>query len=221
MEQPDDVRSLAIGTASLMEKFALLLLFSLLLAGVYLVLKPFLLGLVFGAILAVAAWPLRSWLIARGLSGAVAAGVMLTLLMVFVLAPMAVAAPGLAVGVKQLAEQGIGWINSSPQLPIWISELPFVGSKIAATWQGLLAQTPESKAMLMSYVQPARQFITDAALGLAASRAGWAGGCETALNSRPLSRSACSSRSACACSSNRRLSTMLPHWGHAAVPGAT
>lgn len=169
MEQPDDVRPLAIGTASLMEKFALLLLFSLLLAGVYLVLKPFLLGLVFGAILAVAAWPLRSWLIARGLSGAVAAGVMLTLLMVFVLAPMAVAAPGLAVGVKQLAEQGIGWINSSPQLPAWISELPFVGSKIAATWQGLLAQTPESKAMLMSYVQPARQFVTDAALGLATS----------------------------------------------------
>jgi predicted PurR-regulated permease PerM len=169
MEQPEDVRPLAIGTASLMEKFALLLLFSLLLAGVYLVLKPFMLGLVFGAILAIAAWPLRSWLVARGLSGTMAAGLMLTLLLVFVLAPMAAAAPGLALSVKQLAEQGIVWVNSAPQLPAWITGLPLVGSKIAATWDGFLAQTPESKAMLMSYVQPARQFITDAALGLAAS----------------------------------------------------
>ncbi len=169
MEQPEDVRPLTIGTASLMEKFALLLLFSLLLAGVYLVLKPFMLGLVFGAILAIAAWPLRSWLVAMGLSGAMAAGLMLTLLLVFVLAPMAVAAPGLALSVKQLAEQGIVWVNSAPQLPAWITSLPLVGSKIASTWDGLLAQTPESKAMLMSYVQPARQFITDAALGLATS----------------------------------------------------
>lgn len=169
MEQPEQTRPLTSGTASLMEKFALLLLFSLLLAGVYLVLKPFLLGLVFGAILAVAAWPLRSWLIAKGLSGPVAAGTMLTLLLVFVLAPMAIAAPGLALSVKQLAEQGIAWISTSPQLPASVTGLPMVGSWIASTWDGLLAQTPESKAMLMSYVQPARQFITDAALGLAAS----------------------------------------------------
>jgi len=169
MQQPDDRQPAAGGTASLMEKFALLLLFSLLLIGVYLVLRPFMLGLVFGAILAVAAWPLRSWLVGKGLSGLVAAGLMLTALLVFVLVPMALAAPGLALGVKQLAEQGMGWIASSPPLPGWITGLPLVGPKMAATWNGLLAQTPESNAMLMSYAQPVRQFLTNAALGLAAS----------------------------------------------------
>lgn len=169
MEQPEDLRPLTIGTASLMEKFALLLLFSLLLAGVYLVLRPFMLGLVFGAILAVAAWPLRRWLVGKGLSGTVAAGLMLTLLLVFVLAPIVVSAPGLALGVKQLVEQGMSWIAAAPHLPSWITGLPFVGAPLAATWDGLLAQTPESKAMLMSYVQPARQFLTEAAIGLAAS----------------------------------------------------
>ena len=152
-----------------MEKFALLLLFSLLLAGVYLVLKPFLIGLVFGAILAVAAWPLRMWLVNKGLSGTYAAALMLTALLVFVLAPMAIAAPGLAVGVKDLVTKGAQWIASSPQLPAWVTDLPMVGSKIAESWNGILAQTPESYAMLMSYVQPARQFLTDAAFGLVAS----------------------------------------------------
>lgn len=169
MQQPDDTQPPGWGTASLMERFSLLLLFSLLLAGVYLVLKPFLLGLVFGVILAIAAWPLRNWLVGKGLSGRLAAGLMVAALLVFVLAPIVVLAPGLAVEVKSLAEQGMSWVNSSPQLPGWITGLPLVGGKIAETWTGLLAQTPETKAMLLSYVQPVRQFLTDAALGLASS----------------------------------------------------
>ena len=85
MQQPDDRPPAMFGTASLMERFALLVLFSLLLAGVYLVLKPFMLGLAFAAILAVAAWPVRSWLVGRGFSGNIAAGIMLSALLVFVL----------------------------------------------------------------------------------------------------------------------------------------
>ena len=169
MRQPDDGRTHAGENPSLMEKFALLLLFSLLLAGVYLVLRPFLIGLVFGAILAIAAWPLRHWLVGRGLSGTLAAALMLTALLVFVLAPVLFAAPGLALGVKDLVQRGAEWISSSPQLPAWVTDLPLVGSKIAEVWNGLLVQSPESKAMLMSYVQPARQFVTDAAVGLASS----------------------------------------------------
>lgn len=169
MEQPDQPPPPTGGTASLMERFALLLLFSLLLAGVYLVLRPFMIGLAFGAILAVAAWPLRSWLVDRGLSGTAAAALMLGALLIFVLAPMVLTAPGLAVGVRDLVEKGMAWFGSSPQLPGWITGLPYVGAKIASTWNGLLQQTPDSKALLMSYVQPARQFLTDAALGLATS----------------------------------------------------
>ena len=150
MQQPDDKQPAMFGTASLMEKFALLLLFSLLLAGVYHVLKPFMLGLAFAAILAVAAWPVRSWLVGRGLSGNIAAGIMLSALLVFVLVPILVLAPDLAVEVKSLTGQGMTWIESTPPLPGWVTGLPLVGGKIASTWSGLLAQTPESKAMVFS-----------------------------------------------------------------------
>lgn len=155
--------------ASILERFALLVMFSLLFAGVYLVLQPFQLGLLFGVILAVAAWPLRMWLVRLGLSRNMAAGLMLVALLLFVLVPTVVTAPGLALEVKRLAERGVSWISSSPQLPGWITGLPYVGSEISSTWQGLLAQTPESKAMLSSYLEPARSFVTAAAVGLASS----------------------------------------------------
>ena len=169
MNDTNETRLGAGRNTPMIEKFAVLLMFCLLLAGVYLVLKPLMLGLVFGVILAVAAWPLRRWLVRRGLSGGVAAGLMLVVLLIFVIVPLVMMAPGLAVEVKRVAERGMDWLTLSPQLPDWITGLPMVGSKIAATWNGLLTETPESKAMLMSFVQPLREFLTTAAFGLANS----------------------------------------------------
>lgn len=157
------------GNASLTEKFAVLLLFSLLLAGVYLVLRPFGVGLVFGCILAIAAWPVRAWLLRARTGGTGAALIMLLALLLFVLVPVVIAAPGLAVEVKTLAERGSIWIASSPALPEWISGLPLVGDGIAAQWDAIIHQTPAAKAMMASYAQPVRQFVTDAAMGLAGS----------------------------------------------------
>lgn len=157
------------GTQALVEKFAILLLFSLFLAGVYLVLRPFLLGIVFGGILAIAAWPVRTWLVNRGLPPAAAAAVMLLALLLFVLVPVMVAAPGLELELRQLAARGEAWIATRPQLPAWITALPLIGDSIATAWQGLTGNSPDSHAMLMSYAHPARAFFIDAAVGLASS----------------------------------------------------
>jgi predicted PurR-regulated permease PerM len=157
------------GPASLTEKFIVLLLFSLMLVGVYYVLKPFLLGLVFGGILAIAAWPIRSHLVRAGLSGAVAAGIMLVALLLFVLVPVVLVAPGLAVEMKALAEKMTAWFATAPQLPGWVTGLPLVGEPMTERWTSLVNQTPEAKAMLASYAEPARKFLTDAAMGLASS----------------------------------------------------
>ena len=47
------------GTTQLLERAVLLLLFAGLLLGILAVLRPFATGILFGAILAIAAWPLR------------------------------------------------------------------------------------------------------------------------------------------------------------------
>lgn len=155
--------------SSLTEKFALLALFSLLVLGVYFILKPFITGIVFGGILAIAAWPVRAWLVRNGLSGPWAAVLMLVALLLFVLVPTLLTAPGLAVEVKDLAERLTALLATAPQLPGWITGLPWVGPKIADGWDGLIHQTPEAKAMMASYAEPVRKFLTDAAMGLASS----------------------------------------------------
>ena len=170
MDQDNKQREAALlGNASLTEKFAVLLMFSLLLIGVYFILKPFILGLVFGCILAIAAWPVRAWLVRMGLTGTAAAILMLSALLLFVMVPTFLTAPGLAGEVKDLAERTTQWFTSSPQLPTWITGAPWIGEWIATQWQGIITQTPEARTMMGSYAQPVRQFLTDAAMGLASS----------------------------------------------------
>ena len=55
------------GTRQLLEHAILLLLFAGLVIGVLAVLRPFTTAILFGAILAIAAWPLRDFLLRCGL----------------------------------------------------------------------------------------------------------------------------------------------------------
>lgn len=169
MEQLETNTQAGGPNSSLTEKFALLALFSLLVLGVYFILKPFITGIVFGGILAIAAWPVRAWLVRRGLAGPWAAALMLVALLLFVLVPSVLTAPGLALEVKALAERGTAWLATAPQLPAWLTGLPWVGNKIAEGWDDLIHQTPEARAMMASYAEPLRKFLTDAAVGFASS----------------------------------------------------
>lgn len=168
--EPTETQAQADGRiSSLNERIALLALLSLLVLGVYFILKPFITGIVFGGILAIAAWPVRAWLVRRGLSGPWAAALMLVALLLFVLVPSILTAPGLALEVKGLAERLTAMLADAPQLPAWITGLPWVGAKIAEGWNDLIHQTPEAQAMVASYAEPIRKFLTDAAFGFASS----------------------------------------------------
>ena len=157
------------GKAELIEKAVVLLLFGLLVAGVFLILRPFLVGLLFGSILAVSAWPVRSLLIRQGLSETMAAVLMLAALLLFVLLPVSLAAPGLVGEVRGLSERAAAWFASSPELPALITGLPLVGEAIDAKWRALMSGTPEARQMIASIAQPLGKFLTAAAAGLAES----------------------------------------------------
>jgi predicted PurR-regulated permease PerM len=158
-----------IGNVALLEKTVVLAMFLMLATGVFLVLKPFFVGLLFGVILAVAAWPIRGALIRRGLSSTLAAMVMLAALLAFVLVPLGTAAPGLAVDVRILGERAVAWLATSPDLPAWITGLPLIGERIADQWRGFISGGDETRNVLAAYAKPMRQFFTEAAAGLAGS----------------------------------------------------
>ena len=69
----------------MLERAVILLLFGGLVIGVLTVLRPFATAILFGAILAVATWPMRDFLLGRGLSR----GLTALLLLLFALAVIA------------------------------------------------------------------------------------------------------------------------------------
>ena len=97
----------ATGTTQLLERAVLLLLFAGLVIGVLAVLRPFATAILFGTILAIAAWPLRDFLLRCGLKRGLDATLLLLLALAVVVLPLMAVAPGLAERLTQGAS--IAW----------------------------------------------------------------------------------------------------------------
>src|SRR5215510_7562607 len=157
------------GTAQLLERAFLLLLFAGLLLGILAVLRPFTTGILFGAILAIAAWPPRDALLRRGLSR----GLVATLLLVFALAvvvlPLMAMAPGLGERLTQGAGRLRDYFASAPQIPSWLAGLPVVGERLAGAWDKVLLAKGNIWTLLAPYSDALREALVDAAAALGQS----------------------------------------------------
>jgi predicted PurR-regulated permease PerM len=116
--------------------------FIVMLAGASLwVLSPFLLALVWAAMIVIATWPVLTALQRRlgGSRGAAAAVMTLLLLLVFIL-PLVFA---ISIVVTH-TEDIVSWANSAqsaqwPRAPQWVADLPLVGDRLALAWNELVA----------------------------------------------------------------------------------
>jgi len=122
------------------------------------VLSPFLLALVWAAMIVIATWPVLTRLqrLFGGRRGLAAASMSLLLLLVFVL-PLAYV---LWMSVDHL--QGIDtWVaqtlgNPLPRAPQWLAEIPRVGERLAAQWNQFADGGPE---MLQPYALAALSWL--------------------------------------------------------------
>lgn len=128
----------------LFENIATITIIALLVLGSVLVILPFLPAALWAAILAVSSWPLFTWLENRlgNRSSLAAALVTLIFTAVFVV-------PIIFAGMK-MAEEASKFTsliqdifrNGLPQLPPWVTTLPYVGSQLAERWNDLSSHTP-------------------------------------------------------------------------------
>jgi len=131
----------ATGTTQLLEHAILLLLFAGLVIGVLAVLRPFATAILFGTILAIAAWPLREFLLRCGVKRGLDATLLLLLALAVVVLPLLAVAPGLAERLTQGASRLQDYFASAPQAPSWLAGLPIVGDRLARIWgQAMLAE---------------------------------------------------------------------------------
>jgi predicted PurR-regulated permease PerM len=157
------------GITQLLERAILLLLFAGLVIGILAVLQPFATGILFGAILAIAAWPLRDLLLRHGVKRGLTATLLLLLALGVVAVPLIAIAPGLtdrfALGANRLQD----YFANAPEVPSWLAGLPVVGERIAGIWHKAMAAKGSIKAMLEPFSDDLRKAFVAVASGLAQS----------------------------------------------------
>src|SRR5436305_15140506 len=112
-----------VSTTQLLERAILLLLFGGLILGVVAVLRPFATAILFGTILAIAAWPLRELLLRCGLKRGLAATLLLLLALAVVAVPLMAVAPGLGERLTQGSDRLRDYFAGAPQLPPRLADL--------------------------------------------------------------------------------------------------
>jgi predicted PurR-regulated permease PerM len=165
----DDAHVPATGNTQLLERFVLLLLFAGLLLGILAVLRPFTTAILFGAILAIAGWPLRDYLLRRGLGRGLAATLLLVLALAVVALPLMAVAPGLGDRLTQGASRLQNYLASAPQVPSWLAGLPLIGERLARMWNKVMLAGGDIRTALEPYSDALRQALIDAAAALGQS----------------------------------------------------
>src|SRR6516162_5332860 len=159
----------ATGTTQLLERTVLLLLFGGLLLGILAVLLPFTTAILFGASLAIAAWPLRDFLLRCGLNRGLTATLLLLLALALIVLPLMAVAPSLAEHLTTGADRLRDYLASAPQVPSWLAGLPVVGERFARTWNQVMLAEGGIRAALEPYFDELRQVLVGAASALAQS----------------------------------------------------
>src|SRR6516225_12126016 len=168
LEEKVDIAA-STGTTQLLERAFLLLLFAVLLLGILAVLRPFITAILFGAILAIAAWPLRDFLLRHGLKRGLAATLLLLLALAVVALPLLAMAPGLCERLTQGAGRMRDYFASAPQIPSWLAGLPVVGERLASMWDKVLLAKGNFWTVLEPYSDALREALVDAAGALGQS----------------------------------------------------
>jgi predicted PurR-regulated permease PerM len=157
-------------TVTLIERAVVLLMIALLLLGVFQVLRPFTTAILFGTIVAVAAWPLREGLVRGGMGRGWAAFLLLMLSLAVIALPALILAPGLADQVAHGSNRLTHFLETVPHnAPDWVAGLPLVGSQIAGVWNDLVSGEVGLRAALAPYSDGLRRALVAAATGLADS----------------------------------------------------
>jgi predicted PurR-regulated permease PerM len=140
------------------------LLIFILIAASFWILRPFILAVVWAAMIAVSTWPLMRTIQSRLRSRALAVLVMSAAMVLVFVVPMALAIETLidnADTIKRLARMLA--TASIPPAPDWVLRIPLVGPSLADTWAGIAAAGQQGLVSRFApHAAAAAQLVLDA-----------------------------------------------------------
>ncbi len=135
-------------------------LLMLIVAGCFVILRPFLSVLLWSAILCYATWPGYEWMV-RHLKRRNLAALVMTLVLVLLLAlPTTLIWRTLAGGVEHLLAvvRRVG-VEGLPPLPDWIASIPRFGDYITAAWSEMAQNTEQTTETLKELLMVSRRWL--------------------------------------------------------------
>ena len=140
------------------------LLIFILIAASFWILRPFILSVVWAAMIAVSTWPLMLTLQARLRSRALAILLMSTAMVLVFVVPMVLAIQTLIENADTMKRWGHMLATASiPPPPDWVLKIPLVGAKLADTWRDVAAAGQQGiMARLAPHAAAAAQWLLDA-----------------------------------------------------------
>jgi predicted PurR-regulated permease PerM len=140
------------------------LLIFILIAASFWILRPFLLAVVWAAMIAVATWPLMLKLQARLRSRALAVLIMSTAMVLVFVVPMVLAIETLIENAATIKQWGSMLATATiPPPPEWVLRIPLAGAKIAETWTDVAAAGQQGlMARFAPHAAAAAQWLFDA-----------------------------------------------------------
>jgi len=144
-------------------------LLGVLIAGCFLVLRPFLTAVLWAVVLCATTWPLyvriKHWL---GDRATIASGAMTLLISVVVLAPFVIVGVTLAENFDRIAEFSKRFAEQGPpDPPAWVGRLPLFGEQARAYWARFAHDTPELVSEIKKLIEPLKTTLLSGGAGVA------------------------------------------------------
>jgi predicted PurR-regulated permease PerM len=143
------------------ENFAQLAAVFILVAGCFLVLRPFMAAMLLALVVCVSTWPLYLWLLRRMKGRQNIAALTMTLsLALAVILPLALVAYNLADNVTSFYDEIRQVIDAGPpEPPAWLKGMPVVGERVDAYWRLLATDQDQLVALENRLLEPAKNFL--------------------------------------------------------------
>jgi predicted PurR-regulated permease PerM len=157
MNPPSEDRNRA---ADRYDTLAQVVLVVALLIGCWLVLRPFIVTIIFATVIAASTWPAFRWLRGRlGNRSGYAALIACVIVTLTLAMPVALAFNSAADGLQWALGLIHGRISAGPiGAPAWFAQIPVVGDQLTEYWNRLASSREELVAVVRNFVGPAREF---------------------------------------------------------------
>jgi predicted PurR-regulated permease PerM len=150
------------------DRFIGIAMITVLIAGCFVVLRPFLSAILWAVILSFSTWPIYQW-VTRAVAGkkAMASWLMVLLVAVVMIVPLVFLGTSLADNITALIEMVRHVLSEGlPSPPEWLIKLPVVGAHMYAQWQAMEGSGVILTEKLMQYLLPLRDLALRSAANL-------------------------------------------------------